>query len=242
MAQDNTKQDSDTPIQRSAQTLNSTDALSLIEHGGDITITITTPVGTSFRCNSQFIGCHTDNKILIEIPNIDDSDVKYFFQEGFWLTIRAISQRGEGGVVQFRSQLMHIIEEPIRLLALSVPQSMQVTNLRKEPRYDLNLGGQLEVGERRVQCELRDMSKSGCRFILPALGKSLDIGQPVAIHVQSSAGKSRFFPPLSGLICNLQKFNHYIAYGIKFDTPGERNGKALLAQLKFDGTKLKLRS
>lgn len=242
MVQDNTKKNTVTPIPRMAQTLNSTDALSLIEHGSDITITITTPVGTSFRCSSQFIGYHSNNHILIEIPNIDDSDIKYFFQEGFWLIIRAISQRGEGGIIQFRAQLMHIIEEPIGLIALSVPQSMQVTNLRKEPRYDLNLEAQLQVGERRIRCELRDMSKSGCRFILPALGKSLGIGQPVSIYVQSPAGKSRLFSPLSGLICNLQRSNHYIAYGIKFDELGKQHGKDLLTQLKFDGTKLKLKS
>lgn len=238
--QNNKKAVSSAP-QRTTQTLNSTDALAMIEHGGDVTLTVTTPVGTSFRCGTQFIGSHSDHRILLEVPKIDDSDLKYFFQEGFWLVVRAISQRGEGGVVQFRSQLMHVIDEPLALLVLTIPQSMQVTNLRKEPRYELNLEAQLCVEEHQVRCELRDMSKSGCRFILPALGKSLELGQEVDLIVLAG-DRDRCFPPLSGHICNQQKSSHHTGYGIKFDEPGERNAKELLSNLKFDGTKLKLRA
>ncbi|GMQ48186.1 flagellar brake protein [Vibrio sp. 10N] len=214
----------------------------MIEHGGDVTLTVNTPVGTSFRCATQFIGAHSEHRILLETPKIDDSDLKYFFQEGFWLTVRAISQRGEGGVVQFRSQLINFIEEPLPILVLSIPQSMQVTNLRKEPRYDVNLSAMLNTGDNQTRCELRDMSKSGCRFILPALGKSLVVGQEVALNVTEGAPKGRYFPSLSGLICNQQKSSHYTAYGIKFDEKGEANAKELLSHLKFDGTKLKLRA
>ncbi|GAL28528.1 hypothetical protein JCM19239_3205 [Vibrio variabilis] len=230
------------PPQRTTQTLNSTDALAMIEHGGDVTLTVNTPVGTSFRCATKFIGAHSDHRILLEIPKIDESDLKYFFQEGFWLIVRAISQRGEGGVVQYRAQLLNIVEEPLPILVLSIPQSMQVTNLRKEPRYEVNLDAVLKSGERQTRCELRDMSKSGCRFILPALGKSLVVGQEVSLMVAAGAQKGRYFPPLSGLICNQQKSSHYTAYGIKFDETGEDNAKELLSHLKFDGTKLKLRA
>ncbi len=242
MTQTNNKKTLSNTTQKSTQTLNSTDALAMIEHGGDVTLTVTTPVGTSFRSATKFIGAHSDHRILLEIPNIDESDLKYFFQEGFWLIVRAISQRGEGGVVQFRSQLLHIVDEPLSLIILSIPQSMQVTNLRKEPRYEVNLGARLCTGDTQVRCELRDMSKSGCRFILPALGKSLVVGQEVALKVAAGGDKDRFFPALSGLICNQQKSSHYTGYGIKFDEEGGKNAKELLSHLKFDGTKLKLRA
>ncbi|PMH43434.1 cation tolerance protein CutA [Vibrio sp. 10N.286.49.C2] len=228
--------------QRTTQTLNSTDALAMIEHGSDVTLTITTPVGTSFRCSSQFIGAHSDHRILLELPQISESELKDFYQEGFWLVVRAISQRGEGGIIQFRSQLLHLMEEPVPLLVLSIPQSMTVTNLRKEARYEVNLDAVLEFGDRRVRCEIRDMSKSGCRFILPALSKHLTIGEPVTLRVQSDAMKGRAFPPISGPICNVQKSNHYNGYGIRFDEFGEANAKELLSLLKFDGTKFKLRA
>ena len=238
----NTKKTSPSTPPRSTHTLNSTDALAMIEHGSDVTLTVTTPVGTSFRCASKFIGAHSDHRILLEMPRISESDLKDFYQEGFWLIVRAISQRGEGGVVQFRSQLLHIIDEPVSMLVLSIPQSMTITNLRKEARYEVNLGAMLEVGERRVRCEVRDMSKSGCRFILPALSKHLTIGEPVTLVVQSETGKGRSFPALSGPICNVQKSNHYNGYGIKFDELGTSNAKELLSLLKFDGTKFKLRA
>lgn len=75
----------------------------MIEHGGDVTLTVTTPVGTSFRSATKFIGAHSDHRILLEIPNIDESDLKYFFQEGFWLIVSCYlsARRRWGGSIPF---------------------------------------------------------------------------------------------------------------------------------------------
>ncbi|KOO12242.1 cation tolerance protein CutA, partial [Vibrio xuii] len=91
--------------ERNIATVNSLDALAMIEHGGEFTMGITTPVGMTFRCKTAFIGTHSDSIILAELPKVSDNDLNFYFQEGFWSTVRAISPRGEGAVIQFRSQL-----------------------------------------------------------------------------------------------------------------------------------------
>jgi hypothetical protein len=63
--------------------LNSTDALGMIEHGSDITLSVTTPVGTTFRCKTQFVGVNSDNLMLIDIPNIDEDDLNFFLRRVF---------------------------------------------------------------------------------------------------------------------------------------------------------------
>ncbi|WP_367990357.1 PilZ domain-containing protein [Vibrio sp. NTOU-M3] len=230
-----------TNSEKSVITLNSTDALSMVEHGSELTVGITTPVGTTFRCKTTFIGLHSNNVALIELPKISHDDLEFFFQEGFWLAVRAISPRGEGAVVHFRSQMQHIYKTPIAMAAISVPQTMQVTQLRKEPRYEVNLFAKVTSANHRSDCEIRDLSKSGCRFITPPLARTFQVGDPIQLEVCIGTRADSALPPLQGTVCNLQRSLHYARYGVAFDDNGKHNAKSLLGQLKFDGTKLTLR-
>lgn len=225
---------------KTISTINSTDALSMIEHSSELTLTISTPVGTKFSCRTPFIGTYKGKFVLIEIPSIPPDDLLYFFQEGFWMNVRAISPRGEGALIIFRSQLMHILQEPIALALLSIPNTMQVSQLRKEPRFELNLAGKVAFNAQRSDCELRDLSRNGCRFITPPLGKTYQVGDMIALEIFSNLNNSEYFPALSGKICNLQRSLHYARYGMEFDENGRNNATNLLAKLKFNGTKLTL--
>ncbi|CAM3132369.1 PilZ domain-containing protein [Vibrio neptunius] len=237
-------QDKSSPVaakERSVSTLTSTDALAMLEHGGELTMGITTPVGTTFRCKSTFIGTHSVNLVLAELPKISDDDLDFFFQSGFWTAVRAISHRGEGAIVHFRSQIEHVLTEPIPMVALTIPHTMQVTQLRKEPRYDVNLDARVNASTHKLDCQIRDLSKSGCRFITAPLSRAFQVGDEIALEIKSSTGKSNQFEPLFGKICNLQSSLHYARYGVQFDEAGTINAKHLLANLKFDGSKLTLR-
>jgi c-di-GMP-binding flagellar brake protein YcgR len=227
--------------QRNVLSINSVDALAMIEHGGEFTMSVATPVGQTFRCKTAFIGTHSDSIILAELPKVSDDDLNFYFQEGFWITVRAISPRGEGAIIHFRSQIQHILKEPVPIVMLSVPQTMQVSQLRKEPRFDVNLDAKACVDNRKLDCEIRDLSKSGCRFITPPLSRSFQVGDEIALVVQLKTAKQIQFEPLFGTICNLQRSMHYAKYGVQFNEPGKGNAKQLLAHLKFDGTKLTLR-
>lgn len=225
---------------KSVVTLNSTDALAMVEHSSELKLNITTPVGTTFVCRTPFIGTHSDRYLLAEIPNISSDDMEFYFQEGFWINLRAISSRGEGAMIHFRSQLLHVIREPIPFVMLSIPNTMQVTQLRKEPRFEVNLPGKVIVGEHKADCEVRDLSKSGCRFISAPIGRTYQVGDTVSIEIFADQRGTRVFAPLTGKVCNLQRSTHYARYGMEFDSLGQANAKNLLSQLKFNGTKLTL--
>ncbi|MCK6264321.1 flagellar brake protein [Vibrio sp. ZSDE26] len=219
-------------------TINSTDALAIIEHGSELTIAITTPIGRTFQCSTPFIGTHENNLILIELPKVSNEDLSFFFQEGFWLLVKAISPRGEGAVINFRCQLIHFIHEPIAMIALSIPSTMQIKQLRKESRYDVNILGKVITNSNRGDCEIRDLSKSGCRFVTPPLSRAFQVGDRVSIEIRDTARNKQDFAPLTGTICNLQRSLHYARYGLQFNESGQDNAKALLGQLKYNGTKL----
>ncbi len=226
--------------ERQATTLNSTDAMAMVEHGSEVTLNVTTPVGTKFITTSTFVGCHSNNTALIEVPNISDEDLKFYFQEGFWINVKAYSHRGEGAVIPFRAQLQHRLGDPYPILVLSLPNTMQVFQLRKEVRYEVNLKGRVRLDEYRSECEIRDLSRSGCRFVTSPMSRPLQVGDRITLDL-TMPSDGRLLAPLNGRICNLQKSTHYARYGMEFDEVGKTNAKSLLSHLKFDGTKLKLK-
>ncbi|PWI33223.1 cation tolerance protein CutA [Vibrio albus] len=229
------------PAKGTDTVVNSTDAIDMISHGSELTINITTPVGIKYMGKTKFIGSHSDQLLLLEIPEISEEDQQFFFQEGFWINIRAISQRGEGAIIQFRSQILHIIEHPLPMVMVSIPGVMNVHQLRKEPRYDVNLQARAYVDGKKLECEIRDLSRGGCRFITNPLARNFDVGDKIAIEVITGRNSNIQLPPLKGHVCNLQSSMHYAKYGMQFDDIGTANVKTLLGHLKFNGTKLSLK-
>lgn len=230
------------PRNRTVTTINSTDALAMIEHGSELTLNVSTPVGTKFLATTKFIGTHSDNCILIEVPEVPSDDLRFFFQEGFWMTARAYSLRGEGALIHFRSQIHHTVGEPFPIIVLSTPSTMQVTQLRKETRYEVNLSSRVIFDDQRMNCEIRDLSKSGCRFVTSPTSRPIQVADRVSIEITPENYNGPLIPPLRGIVCNLQRSTHYARYGVEFDDIGKANAKNLLSKLKFDGTKLRLRN
>ncbi|MEC7940347.1 MAG: flagellar brake protein [Pseudomonadota bacterium] len=230
------------PRNRTGITINSTDALSMIEHGSELTLNVSTPVGTKFIATTKFIGTHSDNCILIEVPEVSSDDLRFFFQEGFWMTARAYSLRGEGALIHFRSQIHHTIGEPFPIIVLSTPSTMQVTQLRKETRYEVNLSSRVIFDDLRMNCEIRDLSKSGCRFVTSPTSRPIQVADRVSLEITPENYNGPLIPLLRGIVCNLQRSTHYARYGVEFDDIGKANAKNLLSKLKFDGTKLRLRN
>ncbi|MGF1910083.1 flagellar brake protein [Vibrio kasasachensis] len=225
---------------RASSTITSVDGLVMLDHGRELNVGIVTPVGTSFRAKSNLIGAHSNHMILIELPKISEDKLLAFFQEGFWATLRAISPRGEGAILTFRSQILHIIRTPIAMMAMSIPQTMQATPLRNEPRYEVNLAAKVHSTNHRIDCEIKDLSKSGCLYVTPSLTRPFNSGEEIEIHIKSSSNKQKEFEPLTGTICNVKQASQKRRYGVVFDSPGKKVAKSLLASLKFDGSKLSL--
>lgn len=219
-------------------TISSLDALPMIAHGTELNFDLITPVGSHLSSKTTFIGCHGHEYILLEMPEIQADDKDYFFQEGFWLEVSVISSRGRGAHISFKSQLIHMIEAPVAMVIISMPQSMQIYQLRKEARYDVALMAKALTKNHKFECELHDLSKGGCRLVTSVLNQTLAIGDKVVISVTHQGKSLTDSAQLIGEVCNLQSSINHSKYGLKFVGDGQKNAKLLLGKLKFDGTKL----
>lgn len=110
-----------------------------ITHGSEITLSVKTPVGQLYQVNSVFIGTNGKDKLFIELPEVNKAERDQFFQLGYRMTIKAVSDKGEGALVRIRTQISHIITEPVPLLVVDIPLKIDVVQLQKESRYDDNL-------------------------------------------------------------------------------------------------------
>ena len=117
--------------------INSSDAIDMVSHSSEFIIDLVTPIGTRYVGKTKFIGRHSDNFLLLELPNITEGELDYFFQEGFRMEVKAISTKGEGALISFRSRVINVMLAPIGMLMISQPSMMKITQLREDTRYDV---------------------------------------------------------------------------------------------------------
>ncbi|KXI23508.1 PilZ domain-containing protein [Photobacterium sanguinicancri] len=208
----------------------------LIKNSSIVTISIKTPLGRIFRCETVFIGTDSHDYLLLEMPSIPKKDIDMYLLEGFNISIKAISDRGEGAIIRFASRIEHLIFKPIGLLAISLPHSMMSTPLRSEPRFEVTLQGKVILSERQLLVELQNLSHKGCCFQHSIHGPEINLDQKVDIFITNPTLKTYF--QLSGSIKSINRVGVFCQYGVMFDPQGCSNTKLLLKQLVFDGVGL----
>lgn len=212
--------------------LDSADALAILEHGCEITLHVTTPVGTTFRVSARLIGTYSDTTLLIEPPQLSVEELKTYFQEQFWVNGRTFSPQGEGAEVHFRAQIKYVVDRPLAYIALKPRNKMVVKQSRKEPRYQLNLQGEARSKTLKTQCEVQDLSIGGCRFVTEPQSQPFQIGETIEISLLATQEDYGQLAPLYGRICNLSNSQSDARYGLEFDQKGRASARLILTSLK----------
>ena len=208
------------------------DKIQEIDQGSEITINVTTPVGTRFIGTSRFIGSHSDSYLFIELPNIAKSDIHNYFQPSFFVNIKALSKKGIGSTLYFKSKVHSCIAGEVPVLVLCLPTKIQISDLRKEPRFDVCLSGKLIYDDSTIECQIRDLSLSGCQIKTSPISRRIKIGETVKLEVTQPMDAGGHAIRLSAMICNSTNKKNYIAYGLKFDDNEIEKSKSLLSHLK----------
>jgi len=208
----------------------------MINHGSEVTISVRTPIGRSYRIETIFIGTNGNDEIFLELPTISQTEFDNYFYDGFLLTVKAISEKGEGAIVNFKTQISQVVHKPVKLLILSVPLQMSLQQLRTEPRYEVKLQGTIALANRELLVDFKDLSTNGCCFQLEVNGPQFNEDTTVCVEVRDP--KTRHIFRLTGQVKNIHKTGARNNYGVMFDDVGQKQAKQLMAQLIFDGSKL----
>ncbi|UXI02766.1 flagellar brake protein [Photobacterium sp. TY1-4] len=222
------------------KTVTGLQGIAMMNHGSEVTFSIKTPLGRLLRAETTFIGSNGKDNIILEYPVVSPQASMDYFHEGFWVTIKAISEKGEGAQISFKTQIAHIVEKPVRFLILDLPRSMDLLQLRSEARYEVQLQGQILLGQRALLVDFKDLSKNGCCFRYDMNGPQFDEGHKLTVSIKNPNTLKIYH--LSGHIKSIHRSGGANNCGILFDEYGLEQVKTLLAQLIFDGAKLSFKS
>ncbi|MBL4830387.1 MAG: flagellar brake protein [Aliivibrio sp.] len=200
-------------------------------------ISVTTPLGKGFKCNTLFVGTDSRSYILLKLPTIGPEMLEQFFQEGFKIVVKAISEQGEGSIIIFRATIKHIWLQPIPILVLNMPSTMKLHQLRREPRFEVEMEANIQIKEQKIKVNLRDLSNNGCNFVLDNLDTSFSKDEYVVIEVVGR-NTAEVVSVLNGSICNSYQKSGQTFYGVVFDAKSRESITSLLAKLIFDGSKM----
>jgi|GEM_PF-3068308 len=223
---------------RSSTEIKSADALPLIANNCVAHITITPPVGGQLSTKCKTIGFHSERLLLVEIPDLVKRNTLSLVQEGFWVRLKVFTERGNGVVLNFRSQIAHVITQPLPMLVLSLPTSMQQQRIRRSPRFKVDLSTALSVADRTCEARLLDISKHGGLLETSLLSKMLPINQSLSFDFSRLGTHFLAIGQLKCRVRNAHRAYSGLRYGVEFDEQSLENAKLLLSQLTFDGDML----
>lgn len=210
-------------------------ALSLVASLSDIACCIVSPKEESIRFRAKYIGMLSGNLILLEAININDDVINAFIKTEHYVKACALSPRGEGSKVFFRSRIRHIIAlGKRRILVLSLPKDAKVKHgIRSQARLDTVLRGVISPSDESIDCEIHDFSTQGCQLLLsldcPAFKKDETI--VLQLHDDLEPDKLHL---LQGSIKNTTRSNQHRKYGVHFLSESHDTAVNILNRMTFD--------
>ncbi|THB76473.1 MAG: flagellar brake protein [Desulfobacteraceae bacterium] len=116
--------------------------------------------GVNFSVTSVFVGLLKDEFMIITLPKRYKS-VKTKLYKGNKIVIKYLF---EGSVYAFQSNVIEIITDPIKAVAIEYPKIVQERELRLVKRNSVTIPGRIEYREVGFSIVVFDISKNGCRF------------------------------------------------------------------------------
>lgn len=210
---------------KESHVLNGEDAFAQVSSMSDMAYNITTPTGKTLRCRSKYIGMHSNNLLFIESPLVTPQEFAVFFQRGYPIKACAISQKGEGARIYFKSKIEYVVQAGMNsVVIVSLPSATQIDyKLRSEARLEISLEGILEPEERKFLCEIRDISAQGCQVVVNRNAREYKVGNPIELQILSDN-----MPTVQGIVKNKKRSNQYWKYGVLFDESCRQSSKDLV--------------
>lgn len=174
------------------------------------------------RCLCELLGYRAGKYVLFRLE--EDAVPDALLVTGLPLVCRFLVEDALGECFAFRSELLHIIRFPDKVILINFPQTVQRRALRNEKRSSiyLNASLQLYLGQASkpavVPGQIIDISKNGCRFLFSTTYKpeQIRLADVIIQLADTQAGSTQ---TLSGTIRNARIDEYGLTAGIQFATP-----------------------
>ncbi|KXF82416.1 flagellar brake protein [Enterovibrio coralii] len=183
------------------------------------------------QLSSRLVGFRKDQFLLIDCPAGKDPIIERFYIPNNELIIRAVTDSEFRDVIAFRSLVMGVIQKPIRLLIVSIPENVAHRQIRQEPRIDTNLWIHAECEGEKFKAFMLDYSVSGCCLEVNGNDRLMFEGEKLVLTVDHSDDLRGQIP---GEVVAVNNDREPPTVGIRFDETHSTLRKELFYQFLFD--------
>ena len=170
----------------------------------------------SVRVPSKLVGLEHGKYLIVSIPSLSVTDIKAYFTHGKIVVARYIH---EGSALGFESVVMGMIIQPVRLVFLNYPKSIQDMNLRKHRRSDCYLPAEIVTDEDSNSGFILDISRGGCSFNCKSKTNidvdTLSVGKKLTLKLAVPGFDGKL--EIGCIIRNFRIDNANMIFGFQFD-------------------------
>ena len=183
-----------------------------IETGTVLSLTVE---GFESSVRSTFVGKKSDRYIVITPPSGFDTLEKKLLQAD---RIK-IKYLFEGDIFEFKSKLEEITHNPLMLLLLQYPASVEKQELRSQKRISCFISAKVEINNEMKDGVIKDISKRGCRCEFETsknMEKTVRIDDRIALNFCFPGIVDR--QEIWGRIKDIQTQDRKVDMGIEFES------------------------
>lgn len=178
------------------------------------------------RLKSALIGLEHQEYMILKMPRIilggdnkpQNNNADPVLADGDKVVIKYMFN---GTIYAFESNVMSIIDDPVKQLYICYPETLREQNLRQSIRLECHLPGSLTVWGKHFEGIIVDLSETGCRYrvkMTPEVQNKMqlyEVDQPVGVTFQLPGVIGMFV--LTGKLRNLTKDAIAMQAGIAFN-------------------------
>ncbi len=186
--------------------------------------------GVGARLRTFVTGIHHGEYVLVQCPKLSAIETKLY--EGNSVRVLYLYS---GTVYAFNSKVLNYIKNPMKLIFLSYPESVEAHELRKNQRVDCYLPARLrsKVKNSEYSGLVIDISIGGCRFVANCQNddsRSILVGDDIELTLELAGLKDAV--SFSGRSKNVAQDGRRISVGIEFGDPDGNTLKTVETYLR----------
>lgn len=183
------------------------------------------------QVSSRLVGYRKDQFLLIDCPSGQMANLERFFIPNNELIVRAITDSEFRDVIAFRSLVMGVVQKPIRLLIVSIPENIAHRQIRREPRLDTQLTLRIDSDTGAFSGKMLDYSVSGCCLEASADEHLFFEDETLTLNIEYGGDLKG---TLTGTVMGVNNDTDVPRAGIRFDESALTLRKELFYQFLFD--------
>ncbi len=199
----------------------------------EVACIVTTPTKKTLKCRTKYIGMHSNNVLLLEMPDVTAQELAVFMNRGYQIQACVVGDKGEGARIYFKSKIEYVLNGGgSGILLVTLPKATQIVlGLRESARLELTLDAILDPDGHRYLCQIRDISRSGCLIVLDRMTSNYRVGNLITLALLTEDFQTP--KALRAIIKNVEHTSQYKKYGAQFEQCSIEYVKTLIEKLSF---------